>query len=158
MLCLPVRGDSCLIFVSLSTQSQFDSTLHSSTLWEATLPWPMPLTGCVKDLDLIWHLSSQDITSDPRPYGRSSIASLRHGNSFPLANKAILDQASITGRQIYRKESKKTELLAQPVTVHVTYILPIESKSSLSYHFWLSRMIAAVELFLLAGASISCFA
>ena len=124
----------------------------------SNLALPLPLTGCVKDLDRIWHLSPQDITSDPRPYGRSSVASLRHGNSFPLANKAILDQASITGRQIYLKEPKKTEPLARPVTLHVTYILPVESESSLSHPFWLSRMIAATELFLLAGASSLCFA
>ena len=119
---------------------------------------PLPLTGCVKDLDRIWHLSPQDVTSDPRPYGRSSVASLRHGNSFPLVNKAILDQASITGRRTHCKDSNKAELLARAVTVHVTYISPVASESSLSYPFWLSRMIAAAELFLLAGASIPCFA
>ena len=118
---------------------------------------PRPITGCVKDLDRIWHLSPQDITSDPRPYGRSSVASLRHGNSFPLVNKAILDQASITGRRIHFDDSNKAELLARAVTVHVTYISPVASASSLSYPFWLSRMIAAAELFLLAGASILCF-
>ena len=124
----------------------------------SNLALPLPLTGCIKDLDRIWHLSPQEITSDPRPYGRSSVASLRHGNSFPLANKAILDQASITGRQIYRKESNKTELLTRPVTLHVTYILPVESESSFSYHFWLSRMLAAIELSFLAGASSLCYA
>ncbi|KAL9126859.1 MAG: hypothetical protein Q9217_004167 [Psora testacea] len=123
----------------------------------SNLALPLPLTGCVKDLDRIWHLSPQDVTSDPRPYGRSSVASLRHGNSFPLVNKAILDQASITGRRNYYNDSNKAERLARAVTVHVTYILPVSSKSSLSYPFWLSRMIAAAELFLLAGASIPCF-
>ena len=122
------------------------------------LALPLPLTGCIKDLDRIWHLSPQDITSDPRPYGRSSVASLRHGNSFPLVNKVILDQASITGRRIYYEESKKPEVLGRAVTVHVTYILPITSRSSLSYHFWLSRTIAAAEVLLLAGASLPCFA
>ena len=123
----------------------------------SSLALPLPPTGCVKDLDRIWHLSPQDITSDPRPYGCSSVASLRHGNSFPLVNKAILDQASITGRRTYFDESNKAELLARAVTVHVTYILPIASTSSLSYPFRLSRMIAAAELFLLVGASVLCF-
>lgn len=123
----------------------------------SNLAIPIPLTGSVKDLGRIWHLSPRDVLSDLRPYGGSLVASLRHGNSFPLVNKAILDRASITGRRGHRKDSDEAGLIARAVTLHVTYILPVAAESSLSYSFWLSRIIAAAEVILLTGASIQCF-
>jgi hypothetical protein len=46
---------------------------------------PLPTTGCIRDLGMIWHLSPSDVLSDFDQGDRPVVASLRHGNSFSFS-------------------------------------------------------------------------
>lgn len=98
----------------------FHRALASAAISSFTIP--SPLTGCVKDLNEIWELRPSDLLCGRH---RSVVASLRHGNHFPLVNQALLDLAAITGRHRYVEDD---EILARPVTVCISFITPVESK------------------------------
>ena len=130
---------------------RFNSALISAI--GSNLAIPMPITGSIKDLGRIWHLSPSDVLSDFRPYGGSSVASLRHGNTFPLVNKALLKRASIIGRRPPNNDSNDTELHPRVVRLHITYIMPTTSQSRLSYAVILSQIITAAEILALVAIS-----
>jgi hypothetical protein len=134
---------------------RFNSALISAI--GSSLAIPLPLTGCIKDLSRIWHISPSDVLSDFRQYGGSSVASLRHGNSFPLVNKALLDRASITSRGTSDKGLHEIGLASRVVRLHITYIVPTTSRPSHSFAVLVSRIITAAELVILIGASTLCF-
>jgi hypothetical protein len=132
---------------SLRLNSALISAIGSS------LAVPVPITGCIKDLGRIWHLSPSDVLSDFRPYGGFSVASLRHGNTFPLVNKAFLERASIIGRRLPNKDSDDTELHPRIVRLHITYILPTTPQYRLPYAVIHSQIITAAETLALVAIS-----
>ena len=114
----------------------------------SSLAIPPPLTGCVRDLNRLWHLSPSDVLSDFHLRCGASVASLRHGNSFPLANRAILDRAGVTSRRTLREYSKQIDLASRPVTLHITYMIPNNFQPPVSAVL-VCRTIASVELLIL---------
>jgi hypothetical protein len=134
---------------------RFNSALISAI--GSSLAIPGPITGCVKDLSRIWHLSPSDVLTEFRPYGRTSVASLRHGNTFPLVNKAFLERASIIGRRPAHEDSDDTELHPRIVRVNVTFILPTTPQSKFPYAAILSQSIIVVEALGLIALAIWVF-
>jgi hypothetical protein len=103
---------------------------------------PLPLTGCIKDLSRIWHISPSDVLSDFKS-SQSSVASLRHGNSLPLVNKAILERAGLIGRKSYPVDAENDW---RTMTVNLTYLYPLGSIPLRSGQILVSRIITAAEI------------
>jgi hypothetical protein len=126
------------------------SALASSTISNCTVP--PPITGCVKDLNWVWHLLPADIISGT---DQAIVASLRHGNHFPLVNKTLLDLASITGRHVSPEDC---EHLPRPVSVNVSYLTPTKSSTDQISLRMLCILITTAEVVLLGTASGVLFA
>jgi hypothetical protein len=84
------------------------------------------------------------------------VASLRHGNGFPLVNKALLDRASITGRRTPDKDLHEIDLASRIIALYITYIVSATSRLSVSHSVLFSQVTAVVELAILTGASTLC--
>ena len=135
---------------------RFNSVLISALASPAAVP--APVTGCVKDLGWVWHLSPSDLLSNFKLHGRPIVASLRHGNTFPLVNEALLYGAHLTGRRAVPTDAGDAEVAPRQTFVHVTYLLPIASPPlpTARHAFLLSVMVALAKLGMLAGASAVC--
>jgi hypothetical protein len=57
------------------------------------------LTGCIKDLERLWEIDDFELLGQFEDSPTKVVTSLRHGNTFQLANKAILDGCKLTGRK-----------------------------------------------------------
>ncbi|MCJ1279361.1 hypothetical protein MMC21_007185 [Puttea exsequens] len=131
-----------------------DSIASSSAITPA-------LTGCVKDFHRLWALSDYDLFGDFGSETHSLVASLRHGNSFPLANRALLAAVHLTGRN--RHLSNPTFIptsatAVRPTVLNVSFVMPksaYEAKSQPPYFGSLAicRCIVALELLAQVAAS-----
>jgi len=101
--------------------------LHSGLISALASPAavPAPVTGCIKDLSRIWHLSPSELLSDINLHSRPIVASLRHGNIFPLVNAALLYRAHITGRRPVPIDVQDTDVAPRQTFVYITYLLPV---------------------------------
>jgi hypothetical protein len=57
------------------------------------------LTGCIKDFPRLWEMDDFELLGHFEGSPTASVVSVRHGNSFQLANKAILEACEIIGRR-----------------------------------------------------------
>ncbi|KAL3427456.1 hypothetical protein PVAG01_00965 [Phlyctema vagabunda] len=82
------------------------------------------LTGCIKDLHKLWDMDDLELFGHFEGDNTAEVVSLRHGNTFQLANKAVLDFCGLTGRR------SKTNLYAvsgaawRATVVNITFVLP----------------------------------
>lgn len=60
------------------------------------------LTGSVKDLGRLWNIDPISLFGSPQDTANAAVASIRHGNSFPLANTTLLQSLGIVGRRLDR--------------------------------------------------------
>jgi len=118
---------------------------------------PLPTTGCIRDLGMIWHLSPSDVLSDFDQGDRPVVASLRHGNSFPLVNTAVLRRASIIARPEIHTESDEAAFAPRQTFVHITYLIPALRPVLLSDQIFSSWVAIFGELATLIGTSAVCF-
>ena len=82
---------------------------------------PAAFTGGINDFKSIWSMKQSELFGTLGPNPPCQVVSLRHGNSFPLVNKAILAAAGCIGRQ----PPVKTDLtMPRSVSVNVTFIIP----------------------------------
>jgi hypothetical protein len=118
---------------------------------------PLPTTGCIRDLGRIWHISPSDVLSDFDLEDRLVAASLRHGNSFPLVNSAVLRRASIIKRREAHKESDEAAFVPRQTFVYLTYLIPATQPTQLSNQNFFSWVAIFSELATLIGTSTMCF-
>lgn len=136
---------------SLNVNSAIISALGSKAIL------PSPLTGCIKDFNRLWSLTTSDLLSNFGAQGHPVVSSVRHGNSFPLINEAILGRANLVGRQEIIEETEETDFGQRPTFIHVSYILPNSDQSSSRGLIFLSRIVALLECAILVGLSTVAF-
>lgn len=85
---------------------------------------PPGLTGSIKDLRRLWYLCQHELFSELKSEHQWKVASLRHGNTFPLVNKRLLDLAGITGRVSEYDAASEQEDYYRPTTVNISFIVP----------------------------------
>lgn len=85
---------------------------------------PPGLTGSIKDLRRLWYLNQHELFSELKSEHQWNVASLRHGNTFPLVNKRLLDLAGITGRVSEYDAASELEDYYRPTTVNISFIVP----------------------------------
>ncbi|KAI6777794.1 uncharacterized protein J7T54_005806 [Emericellopsis cladophorae] len=120
---------------------------------------PPPVTGCIKDLNRIWNFSRVDLQTDFGSRIGAVVVSLRHGNSFPLANEAIV-------KRVLRRPwntpvlnpKSDDELVPRKTDLNITYLLPSTSQEPASCLMIAGPRAAALsELVLLLTLSGICF-
>ena len=100
----------------------FSYISHSSTLVLAISNQtvvPSPTTGCVKDIQRLWNPSRQELLSGFDGRG-PVVAGRRHGNTFPLVNKAVLEGARLIWRS--SDDADADSAACRPTIVHVTFV------------------------------------
>ncbi|RFU25418.1 hypothetical protein B7463_g10931, partial [Scytalidium lignicola] len=108
------------------------------------------LTGYIKDFHRLWELDDFELLGNFEGSPAASVISVRHGNTFQLANKAVLDACGITGR---RSISRRKLPAYRETIVNLTFITPIPSPDARQNQRW--RTWAASVLFILeTGATI----
>lgn len=119
---LSVKAMNLTTIISYLPIAMYAESLHLHTalasVVTSTFTVPPPLTGCIRDFGEIWRLKQSQIISGPDTF---TVASLRHGNSFPLTNKNLLDLASITCREAHIEATADSW---RPVAVHLSFLTP----------------------------------
>lgn len=86
------------------------------------------LTGCVRDLEELWETTASDLFEDFGKTKTYNVASLRHGNSFQLANRGLLEVAGLISS--YKRHADHAQILQdgdirRHTTVHVSFVTPV---------------------------------
>ena len=85
---------------------------------------PVPFIGAVADLKTIWNIKQSDLFGVLGHGTKLQVASLRHGNTFPLVNKAILTAAGC----IEQSPAVHSDLtMPRAVNANTTFLLPKEA-------------------------------
>lgn len=102
------------------------------------------LTGCVRDFSRLWDIDYLDHfgrSEEIRPLVASSI---RHGNSFDLANVAILEGAGIISRSRLPETATKAARIYRETTVSVSFVTPRAASQAHQAYSDLSRAVILV--------------
>lgn len=84
---------------------------------------PVPFIGAVNDFRTLWDIKETDLFGILGTGKQFQVASLRHGNNFPLVNRAILAAAGC----VEQPPAIRTDLsLPRAVNVNVTFMVPKE--------------------------------
>ena len=86
------------------------------------------LTGCVRDVGELWETTASDLFEDFGKTKTYNVASLRHGNSFQLANRGLLEVAGLISS--HKRHADHAQMLHDAdirryTTVHVSFVTPI---------------------------------
>ena len=86
------------------------------------------LTGCVRDFGELWETTASDLFEDFGKTKTYHVASLRHGNSFQLANRGLLEVAGLISS--HKRHADHAQMLhdgdiRRYTTVHVNFVTPI---------------------------------
>lgn len=124
-------------FISYLPVALFAESLRLRTsLLQAVASSGIPIaavTGCIKDIDLLWNYSTNDLLASP---DKSSwvVTSRRHGNNFPLVNAALLAQLGLIGR--CRESNDVDEDAHRSTVLHITYVTPLEKSAVMTDPSW----------------------
>ena len=84
------------------------------------------LTGCVRDLGELWETTACDLFEDFGKTKTYNVASLRHGNSFQLANRGLLEVAGlISSHKRHHAQILQDGEARRYTAVHVRFVTPI---------------------------------
>jgi hypothetical protein len=125
-----------------------------NSLLNAILPRysvPTPITGCVKDFHRLWDVRESDLYGDLNKGVAHTVASLRHGNAFPLVNQQILEIAGILDGGRIKSDFQDSAIMYRATVVNVSFLLPsnvADNKVDMKV-LWIYRLVAASELALL---------
>ncbi|KAI1459089.1 hypothetical protein F4805DRAFT_100730 [Annulohypoxylon moriforme] len=115
------------------------------------------LTGSIKDLQRLWFFSERELFSETLSEHKWSVSSLRHGNTFTLVNKRLLELAGVIGRPPPYDAAFDQVDYVRPTAVNITFISPrskeTESSTTSYAGLWYIRGLTAVQL--LAHTSIA---
>lgn len=92
------------------------------------------LTGCIKDFQRLWNVDEFELLGQFEGSPPASVVGIRHGNTFQLVNKAILDACQITGRRP-SKAVREFQGLRESI-VNISFISPAISDSSMKHQNW----------------------
>lgn len=104
------------------------------------------LTGCIKDLHKLWEIDEFELLGQFHDETASAVVSVRHGNTFPLVNKAVLASCSIIGRKSSTPFISETG--SRVTTVNISFVTPTECDiGSRLYQRW-KKVIVFLVFFL----------
>ena len=139
---------------NLRVQNAFISSILRTTCV------PPPITGCIRDLGRVWNLDEFDLYGDFRSGTHFVAVSLRHGNTFPLVNKQVLELAGILNRSTQVKAIISTEVpLRRPTIVNVSFVLPActkEDQRRRYIYLWACRSSVAIETLMIIALMAIC--
>ena len=113
---------------------------------------PMSFIGSVTDFKTIWDVKQTDLFGILGTGNQFHVSSLRHGNTFPLVNQAILTAAGC----IEQPADVYTDLtLPRTVSVNITFLMPKDTADETQRTAKLTgQLVACLELSLLACSAI----
>ncbi|RDW58740.1 hypothetical protein BP6252_13216 [Coleophoma cylindrospora] len=111
------------------------------------------LTGCIKDAGWLWELNASDILGQPEDTVPFVVSSVRHGNSFPLANKAMLTWLELIGAK-HPVSSRAVTGGARETTVNVSFISP--AVTSTANRRWDRLLCMAISTFVTGSTCLLC--
>ena len=85
------------------------------------------LTGCVRDLEELWDTTASDLFEDFGKTKTYNVTSLRHGNSFQLTNRGLLEIAGLISS--HKRHADHAQILQvgdvhRYTTVRVSFVTP----------------------------------
>ena len=114
---------------------------------------PMPFIGSVTDLKTVWNVKQTDLFGILGTGKQFQVASLRHGNSWPLVNRAVLIAAGCI-----EQPAPISVDLSQPraITLNITFCLPHESgKDTQKQTKFVGLVIGYIELCIYIGSAVA---
>ena len=112
---------------------------------------PFALTGCIKDFARLWDIDDVSLFGHFSGSETACVTSRRHGNSFQLMNKTILDQLGITSRRV---NSQSSQIGSRVTSINLSLVVPlIQSRSSKADERFnrLCNSITLIETLVLLG-------
>lgn len=118
------------------------------------------ITGSIKDLQQLWDVDIFDLFGDFGFRRPLQVISLRHGSSFALANRGVLEATGILRNQTHKPVSpfNQGNFHARPTTIHMTFLTPHSTLPALSTDttriIWACRAVTAAEIALASALAI----
>ncbi|KAL9121960.1 MAG: hypothetical protein Q9187_001485 [Circinaria calcarea] len=117
------------------------------------------ITGCVKDLHRLWHLDDAQLFGNFEDERAACVASVKHGNSFPLHNQTVLLLAGILRGKVnvagavvpYTPAIGGGFRMRRETVVSLSFVLPHEAGSAKRGFCWLQGVCWGVTLMELMG-------
>ncbi|KAI1086091.1 hypothetical protein F5B19DRAFT_502131 [Rostrohypoxylon terebratum] len=108
------------------------------------------LTGSIKDLQRLWYFSERELFGETPSEHKWSVSSLRHGNTFTLVNKRLLELAGVIGRPPPYDAAFGQVDYVRPTTVNISFISPktkeTESPATSYAGLWYIRGLTTLQL------------
>ena len=132
------------------------STLLNAILRKNYIPTPM--TGCVKDIHRLWNLGESELYGEfgqGLPY---MVASMRHGNTFPLVNRQVLSLGGLLEGGRERGLYQHDGMLYRSTVVNVSFLFSrsLERDDGHGKMRWTYRLVAFAQLMVLITVAIVC--
>ncbi|KAH7068493.1 hypothetical protein FB567DRAFT_599169 [Paraphoma chrysanthemicola] len=116
---------------------------------------PTPITGCVKDIHRLWNLRESELYGDSNKTVPYTVASLRHGNTFPLVNMQVLSLGGLLEDGSERGTTQHDGMLYRSTIVNVSFLLPNAEKYTTKVR-WTYYVARLVQLILLVAVASVC--
>ena len=113
-------------------------------------------TGCIKDLHHLWEMDPVQLFGNFEDERTANVASVRHGNSFPLHNRTLLTLAKILKKKPrpeivpYTQALKESQMRRETV-VNLSFVLPHQNAFPRSNLGWLQAACWSVTLVEILG-------
>ncbi|KAL9043045.1 MAG: hypothetical protein Q9214_003612 [Letrouitia sp. 1 TL-2023] len=112
------------------------------------------ITGCIKYLHRLWDLDDIQLLGNFKDERAASVASVKHGNSFPLQNQTVLQLAGVfrgnidTARMVvpYEPSTGKCLQTWRETIVSLCFVLPREAGSKRYELYWLQGVCWVVTI------------
>lgn len=141
----------------------FTESLRVQRAMVASILYPHSIapavTGCVKDLHRLWGLDDVQLLGNFKDERAAGVASVKHGNSFPLQNQTVLQLAGVfrgsidtTGMVVpYDPSMGKGLRTWRETFVSLCFVLPHEAESKECRLCWLQGVCWVVTIIEFVG-------
>lgn len=120
------------------------------------------ITGCVKDLYRLWHLDDIQLFGSFEDQRTACVASVKHGNSFPLHNQTVLLLAGVLRRKLgagnaitpHDPTRGQGFPIRRETIVNLSFVLPHQAGSERRGFCWLQCVCWGVTLVEIMGPTV----
>ncbi|KAI4172196.1 MAG: hypothetical protein LQ346_008648 [Caloplaca aetnensis] len=103
------------------------------------------ITGCAKDFHRLWHLDDAQLLGNFMDDYAASVASVKHGSSFPLQNQTVLQLAGVLRRDMgmagaivpYEPAVGESFRTRRETVVHLSFAIPHKERRGKGGYCWL---------------------
>ncbi|KAH7130483.1 hypothetical protein B0J11DRAFT_602835 [Dendryphion nanum] len=114
-----------------------------------------PMTGCIKDIHRIWNMRESELYGELNKSLPYTVASLRHGNMFPLVNMQVLNLGGLLEYGKGRDGTQHDGMLYRSTVVNVSFLYTDYKKQGGGIQ-WTYRIATCIQVIILLAVAAVC--